>query len=145
MAGGETPRYLVETDFLFGLREKDPLHQNVMKALVDHKEGRVRLTLSSASPLEVMVVALSQGVQLEQLATAIHLMDVELSANKVHRYLSPSLGDIRTSLRMRLENKELTLFDSLHAAAAKNNSLCMLSSDSIYDSLGVNRKDLATY
>lgn len=135
----------METDFLFGLREKDRLHQHVMKALVDHREGRVRLELSSVSVLEVMVVALSQGVGWEQLATALRLMDIELGANNLGGYLPLSLSDACISLGMRLENNDLNLFDSLHASVAKNNGLGILSSDPIYDSLGVARKDLATY
>ncbi|MFW6111201.1 MAG: hypothetical protein ACOC6H_04110 [Thermoproteota archaeon] len=145
MAAGEVPRYLVETDFLFGLREDDSLHPQVMKALEDHKEGEVKLALSSPSTLEVMVVSLSQGVQLEELATATHLMTLELSTHQLHQYLSPSLHDLHTSISLRLENRGVTLFDSLHAALAKNNSVCLLSSDSIYDSLGIDREDLATY
>jgi len=139
------PEYIVETDFLFGLRASDRLHSSVYSALMRHVEGGLHLLVSGASPVEANAVMASQGVPQEKIAEAFSLISTTLEKHRVERFTCITISDIQDAMSSRETRPSLTFFDSLHAAISKRMDLAILSSDPVYRDLGVEWVDLRVY
>jgi len=122
---------LVETDFLFGLSVKDPLHPHVIKLLERSAKGEFTLIISAVSPLEVALTLVSKGVSLGRAIQVLKLMEEALARYEAWEYGSLSLGVVTLSLGLRLKHRLLTLFDSIHLATAKNLDIPLVTSDGV--------------
>ena len=138
----ERLEYLVETDFLFGLRPSDGLNGCVTSTLERQLEGGLRLVISGASPVEANAVMASQGLAEKQIGEAASLMGISLQKYGLERYTEITIGDVQRASCLRWEHRKLTYFDSLHAAIAERRGVTILSSDPIYRDLGVKWMDL---
>ena len=49
---------LVETDFLFGLRESDSRHSKILHALKMHSDGKLAIKVLSSAVLEAQISSL---------------------------------------------------------------------------------------
>lgn len=123
---------LIETDFLFGIRENDELNPLVEKALNQHREGKLDLTVSGAAPIEAHAVMDSQGVDQSTISKALSLMESRLVQEKIDEYTDITLTDMSAATRLRNEIGELTFFDSIHAAISTRTQTPILSSDPIF-------------
>ncbi len=130
-------KFLVETDFLFGLREGDRVHDKVSKALRLHRSGEINLSLLSSAVVEFRVVLYSHGLGPGAVAEAAGLALAELADAGVRECVEVSLEDLVIAERLRQEHEELGFFDSIHAAAAKRRRTPLLSADEIYSRLGI--------
>jgi hypothetical protein len=137
--------YVVETDFLFGLRASDRLHSSVCSAMMRHVEGGLHLLVSGASPVEANAVMASQGVPQEDIVEAFSLIATTLQKHRVERFTCITISDVQDAMSSRQSRPSLTFFDSLHAAISKRMDLPILSSDPIYRELGVEWVDLRGY
>ncbi|RLG37191.1 MAG: hypothetical protein DRO01_07410 [Thermoproteota archaeon] len=121
-------RVLVETDFLFGLRRRDELHEAVMALLKEARAGRVAISLSPAAPLEATLVMRSAGLDDSSIARALGAMQTILSM--FARVESPGLSLSHAALAAELrERYGLSLFDSIHGAVALAERLIYVGSD----------------
>ncbi len=121
--------FLVETDFLFGLSAKDKLHPYVMKLLSRCRRGEVRVVVSSAAPLEVMLVLLSRGFDVGTVARVLKLMSTKLTEYRVSTYAPITPEAAARASELRVKYRALTLFDSIHIAIASEVGLTLLTSD----------------
>ncbi|RLG52121.1 MAG: hypothetical protein DRN99_07885 [Thermoproteota archaeon] len=127
---------LVETDFLFGLREDDRLHEHVMRALKMHENGKVELILLSSAVIEFRAVLYSSGLKPEEVEEAAALALAILTGHEVNRYLQIQLEDLILAEKLRARHG-IGFFDSLHASAAKRTGIKLLSSDEAYRKLDI--------
>jgi hypothetical protein len=133
---------IVESDFLFGLRKSDARHSKVIAALEMHREGRLRISPLSSAALEVRTVLYSRGVKSKGIEEAFTLMATILAEYGIDNTLPTNLNDVIVAERLRLEEPDLTFFDSLHAATSKRLGMILLSSEGAYQRLGLPVMDL---
>jgi len=120
---------LVETDFLFGLSAEDKLHPKVMKVLKKHREGEIKVIVSSASPIEASLALLSHGINTETTAKILKLMRDKLAEYKANTYAPITLEVMAKALELKKKHKTLTLFDSIHISLATTLNIPLLTSD----------------
>lgn len=142
MASRASSAVLVESDFLFALRDSDPHHAHATKALDMHKGGTIAISVLSSSVFEVQAVLHARGLGNDVIEDALSLMDAILAQYGVRRFVSLELSDTVLSERMRQNYRGLGFFDSLHAAASHRLGIRLLSSEGIYESLGLQVMDL---
>lgn len=142
MASRTSSAVLVESDFLFGLRDSDSHHAHVLKALDMHKGGAIVISVLSSSVIEVQAVLHSRGLRNDVIEDALSLMDIILAQYGIRRFVSLELSDTVLSERLRQDYRGLGFFDSLHAAASHRLGIRLLSSEGIYESLGLQVIDL---
>lgn len=138
----ERLEYIVETDFLFGLRPSDRLHDLVTAALQKNLKGELRLIVSGASPIEANAVMASQGLAEKQIGEAFSLIRTTLQKHRLERYTWITISDVQNASSSRQRLRGLTFFDSLHAAISSRMGAPVLSSDPIYRDLGAKWVDL---
>ncbi len=138
----EKVEYLIETDFLFGLRPSDGLNRAVKRALQRNFEGELGLILSGASPIEANAVMASQGLAEERIGEAFSLFNVMMCKHRLERYSWVTISDVQEASNLRRKLRRLSFFDSLHAAISARVGLPILSSDPIYRDIGVKWVDL---
>jgi hypothetical protein len=142
VASGAGSQTLVESDFLFGLRESDVHHAHVLKALELHKSGEMAMRVSSSSVIEVQTVLHSRGLASSVVEDALSLMGGILALHGVRDFVPIELGDAVLSERLRADHRGLGFFDSLHAAVCQRLQSTMLSSEGVYETLGLRVVDL---
>ena len=142
MASGAGSPTLVESDFLFGLRDSDAHHVHVLKALELHKSGEMAIRVSSSSVIEVQTVLHSRGLASNVIEDALSLMGGILALNRIVDFVPFELGDAVLSERLRANHRGLGYFDSLHAAVCERLQSTMLSSEGAYEALGLRVLDL---
>jgi len=135
-------KILVETDFLFGLREKDKLHSQVLKILNMHKRGEIEVQVLSSALLEARVVLYSEGFDPKVIMEIIELMETILLEYDVNTYVPILPVDTIIAENLRIKNDKLGFFDSLHAAISMRTGIPLLSSDKIYDEIPIKRINL---
>lgn len=142
MASEGNRQALVESDFLFGLRSSDARHPKVMKALGMQREGKLSLRVLSSAALEVRAVLYSRGLGPKDVEEAFSLMAAMLADHGVGESVPVELADVIVAERLRGERADLGFFDSLHAASSKRLGLSLLSSEGVYQRLGLSVIDL---
>jgi predicted nucleic acid-binding protein len=128
---------VVESDFLFGLREGDRHHPDVENILSMNKKGALEIAVLSSAVVEVRAVLYSKGFAPNQVEEAVTLMDFLLSEAGIRNFIEVKLSDVVLSESLRSQHSELGFFDSLHATVAKRVDLTLLSSDPIYKKIGL--------
>lgn len=121
--------YLAETSLLFGLNAKDKLHPHVVKILKLHHKHAIRLYISSAAPIEAILVMRSRGISHENIIRALELMNAKLVEYNASTYVPVTLHTIRIAEELRSKHPILTYFDSIHIALAAENNLILITSD----------------
>ncbi len=135
------PEHVVETDFLFGLRPSDRLHDSVTSVLEMNLQGKLRLIVSGASPVEANAVMASQGLSEDEVGEALSLIRVTLERYQVSNYTRITISDVQDASVLR-RARGLSFFDSLHAAIATRRGVPVLSSNPIYRDLDIEWVDL---
>ncbi|MCD6488418.1 MAG: hypothetical protein J7K21_04255 [Desulfurococcales archaeon] len=122
-------RFLVETDFLFGLNARDHLYPYVLKILEKHRRREIEITVSSAASIEAALIMLSRKLQLDIVVRALRLMEAKLVEYKVNTYASIALEVIAKALILKMKHPELTFFDSIHIALSTITNTVLITSD----------------
>ena len=94
-------RYLIETDFLFGLRSSDKLH-TVIKSFSVNISGQSKVFLSGASLLEVPLVLLGEGYSNSAIRDSLAFMKQALLSLVKYSILLFSFDDSVRSFALRL-------------------------------------------
>ena len=139
---GGPAHYLVESDFLFGLRKSDEHHNSVIRALGKHRRGQLSLTVASSSVFEACSVLHSRDIDLQTIEDALSLMGSILAEFGVRNFSGLTLSDAVLAERIRIQYPLLSFFDSLHASIAERSKIPILTSERIYSKIGVRSKDL---
>ena len=126
--------YLIETDFLFGLRPSDPHNEKVEKALQLVKEKKLNLKLINSALFEVRTVLYSQGKKSEEISNILLLMKTKLEEYNIIE-VSIQFDDFILAESLRIKHKELTYFDSLHAAVSKRRNISIYGTDKVLKKL----------
>ncbi len=121
--------YLVETDFLFGLNAKDKLYPYVRAVLEPHRKRRIRVHVSSAAPIEALLVMRSRGISYDKAIRVLELMELKLVEYNVVDYVPITLSTMVLAEKLRLKYSNLTYFDSIHIALAVENNLTLITGD----------------
>jgi hypothetical protein len=113
-----------------------------MKALGMQREGKLSLRVLSSAALEVRAVLYSRGLGPKDVEEAFSLMAAMLADHGVGESVPVELADVIVAERLRGERADLGFFDSLHAASSKRLGLSLLSSEGVYQRLGLSVIDL---
>ena len=128
--------YLVETEFLFGLRTVDRWHSQVSKILELHKKGKIKSLYSCASAfIEVGIVLQAHGFHAEQIEDVLLLMKQKLVDAEVVEIALDSDDIIR--LYELLRRYDIEYFDAMQAAVAQGRNAILITNDKIFKSLGI--------
>ncbi len=126
--------YLIETDFLFGLRASDIFHSTVQQNLENVKEKKVKLKILTSAIFEVRTVLYSQGKSPDEISKILVFMKSKLDEYGVEEE-SILFDDFILADSLRSKYKELTFFDSLHAAASQRRNVPIYGSDRVLKKL----------
>ncbi len=138
---------VLDTEFLFGIREADAKHR-LVKAILEAFEAllkeRERAKVPVAALFELMVVCLSKGKPVRIVAESLRLIDEVLRAYGV-KLLEFTPGQLARGLAIR-ESLEIGLFDSLVAGAALEYDGVVVSDDEHFLKVeGLRRVTLSDY
>lgn len=142
MADRAGEEYLVETDFLFGLRAGDKLHEHVTRALAKCRRGELKIAVLSSAIVEARAVLYARGLEPGQVETVLALMDAALAEHGVRDFVQVELADVVFAERLRVEHPSLGFFDSLHAAVAARRRRPLLTADKAYEEVGLDVRSL---
>jgi len=128
--------YIVETEFLFGLRKGDKWHDQVIKILELFKIGKIEaLQFCTSAFLEVATVLQAHGFSAEHIEEALFLMKHKLSEfDAVEIELS---SDDIIRLYELLRRYDITYFDAMQAAVALGRNAILVTNDKTFRMLGV--------
>jgi hypothetical protein len=132
----------VESDFLFGLRKSDVRHSHVMQALNIHKQDKMNIQILSSAVFEVRTVLASRGLVPKLIEDLLSLMAALLADYGVNNFTPLEFGDLILAERMRFQWPDLSFFDSMHAATSKSRKRRLLTSEGIYEKIGLDVIDL---
>lgn len=127
--------FLVETEFLLGLRPSDKWNNLVKEIISLSKMKKVSISYTLSSLLEIRAILYSHGKKAWFIHRAIAYLKAKLDEEDIVEAPLTS-DDIILADKLR-EEAEATYFDVLHAAVALRTNLTLISNDSIFQKLGV--------
>ena len=127
--------FLVETEFLLGLRPSDKWSNLVKEIISLSKMKNVPINYTLSSLLEIRSILYSHGKKAGFVHRAIAHLKAKLDEEGIVEVPLTS-DDIILADKLR-EETEATYFDVLHAAVALRTSLTLISNDPVFRSLGV--------
>ena len=137
---------VVESGFLLGLRKSDPRHTKIIHVLEKHrKDETLRVSVLCSSVIEVRSVLYSRGFSPGLVEETFSTMALLLASYGVVNFIPAELDDVILAERMRIDTPELGFYDSLHASIAKRLPATLLSSERIYQKLGIDFSDLDSF
>ena len=122
---------LLETGFLIALNPRDRNHKWALKILKKAGEGGLNIYLSPAALTQIALILKSRDLNDSDISVALEAME-----HAIKRYTKPQYPVITPShhayaAKLRVKYRELTFFDSLHAATAILNNLIYHDLDDI--------------
>jgi len=127
-------KFLVETDFLFGLRHSDRYNPKVEEALNLTKNKKVELKVITSAIFEVRTVLYSQGKNSEEIRQILTLMKQKLDDNNIkEEYIK--FDDFILADYLRSQHGKLTFFDALHAAVSQRKKISLYGNDEVLKDL----------
>lgn len=96
----------------------------------------------SSAVLEVRAFLYSRGLSFQQVAEAFSLMEAKLAEYGVGEFTPFTMSNVVLAEHFRRRYPELTFFDSLHAATSQKSGVKLLSSEKVYERMGVLGLDL---
>ena len=127
--------FLVETEFLLGLRPSDKWSNLVKEIISLSRMKNVPINYTLSSLLEIRAILYSHGKKAGFVHRAIAHLKAKLDEEGIVEVPLTS-DDIILADKLR-EETEATYFDVLHAAVALRTSLTLISNDPVFQSLGV--------
>ncbi len=125
--------FLIETDILLAVISAKDRHHSEVLELVDRLDGK--LLLSPYSLLELDLIIKSGKI----LVSDVYALYQAISAFLEYRRIGvvpPKPIHHAEAYRLRQRHRELTYFDSLHAAVSITERLKHVSYDNIYEKIG---------
>jgi len=128
--------YIVETEFLFGLRTDDKWHKQVSKIIELHKNRKIEPLFSCASAfLEVGVVLQVRGFPAEQIEDVLFLMKQKMAEANIMEVELSSDDIIR--LYELLRHYDIEYFDAMQAAVALGRKATLITNDETFKQIGI--------
>ena len=128
--------YIVETEFLFGLRIDDKWHKQVSKITELHKNRKIEPLFSCASALlEVGVVLQAHGFSAEQVEDVLFLMKQKMAETNIREVELNSDDIIR--LYELLRRYDIEYFDAMQAAVALGRKATLITNDETFKQIGI--------
>ncbi len=119
---------LADSDFILALiKESDWLKKNAVKILKEHK-GKIRTSIS----VMIEIALLCKKFKINAIKTFVHIFEL-ISVNE-------ETYSICMQSAVYIEKYNLNVFDAFHAAFCGNDKV--ISSDSIFDTIGIERLKL---
>jgi predicted nucleic acid-binding protein len=124
-------KILVETGFLLALNPRDRNHKWAMGVLEDFRRRRVLLHISPVAPLELALILRSRKVSDNEIRRVLQALDTIVSRYGRPGYPPIDLKTAALAADLRSRHRELTFFDSMHAAVAIANDLVYYDLDEV--------------
>ncbi len=123
-------KYLIETDFLFGLSPSDRYNSQVENALKLTKAEQVELRVTTSAIFEVRTVLYSRGKSSVEINRTLTLMKKKLDEHNIkEEYIH--FDDFIFADYLRSKHSELTFFDALHAAISERRKIPIYGTDEV--------------
>jgi len=127
-------RYLVETDFLFGLTPSDRYNTQVENVLKLAKDAQIEIRIISSAIFEFRTVLYSRGKTALEIYQILTLIKKKLDENKIgEEYIQ--FEDFIYADYLRSKHSELTFFDALHAAISERRKIPLCGSNEVLQKL----------
>ncbi|MEM2888498.1 MAG: PIN domain-containing protein [Candidatus Bathyarchaeia archaeon] len=128
--------YIVETEFLFGLRKNDKWNKQVSSIIELYKNRKLESLFSCASAfLEAGLVLQAHGLLADQIKDAIFLMKQKMAEANIAEVELNSDDILR--LYELLRRHDIEYFDAMQAAVALGRNAILITNDRIFKNLGV--------
>ena len=128
--------YIVETEFLFGLRKDDRWNKKVSSIIELHKNGKLGPIFSCASAfLEAGLVLQAHGLPAEQIEDALFLMKQKMAEANIAEVELNSDDIIR--LYELLRRHDIEYFDAMQAAVALGRKAILITNDKTFKKLSI--------
>jgi len=133
---------ILDTEFIFGLSSTDSKHRDVIKMLKKIKAGEVNnVAVSDIAILETYIVLRNRG-KIDEIETIFQKLNEICS-----EYGIKEINTLNKNLILRhmsIENEyEISFFNSLIAASAEMHDRSIISDDSVYDKLELEKINLS--
>jgi predicted nucleic acid-binding protein len=128
--------YIVETEFLFGLRTNDRWHKQVLEIIKLHSIGKIKhLYCSTSAFLEVGVVLQAHGVSVKDIEEVLFLMKHKIMESNI-KEIELTHDDIIRLYELLVEY-DIEYFDALQAAVALGRNATLVANDGVFKTIGV--------
>jgi len=128
--------YIVETEFLFGLRTDDKWHEQVSNIIELHKNRKIEPLFSCASAfLEVGVVLQARGFPAERIEDVLFFMKQKMVETNITEIELNSDDIIR--LYELLRRYDIEYFDAMQAAVALGRKATLITNDKTFKQIGI--------
>ena len=128
--------YIVETEFLFGLRKNDKWYKQVSKIIELYKNRNLEPLFSCSSAfLEAGLVLQSHGLPAEQIEDVLLLMKQKMVETGIAEVELDSDDIIR--LYELLRRYDIEYFDAMQAAVALGRKAILITNDKTFKKLGI--------
>ncbi|MEB3778962.1 MAG: PIN domain-containing protein [Desulfurococcales archaeon] len=124
-------RGLLETGFLLALNPNDKNHEWALEILTKARNNELGICISPAAPVEVSLILRSRGLSDDRVSEALRAMEEAISLYAKPQYCSLTLQHLSYAAELRVKYRDLTFFDSIHAAVAIMERLLYMDLDSI--------------
>ena len=131
--------FLVDAEFILGLREGDRWHSFVTQILELVKQKKVKnVWFPLSATLETTLVLASHGKNPIEIMHTLVFIKTRLSENNLLE--EPiNTDDLILAEKILADHPEFTFFDALHGATAVHRRADIVSNDEIYDILKIKR------
>lgn len=131
---------LLETEFLFALREGDRFYSNAMRILRIYEERRIaELRVSTSGFLEVANVLRGRNFKSALISKVLAEMRRKIALHDLEELKLDSMMIEKCEELSSKKELGFTYFDALHAAAAILYDGIIVSNDRIYDKVDIRR------
>jgi predicted nucleic acid-binding protein len=128
--------YIVETEFLFGLRADDRWHKQVLEIIKLYKIGKIKhLYCSTSAFLEVGAVLQARGFPVEDIEESLFLMKQKIMESNIEE-IELTHDDIIRLYELLVEY-DIEYFDALQAAVALGRNAIIVANDEVFKAIGV--------
>ncbi len=129
---------ILDTEVIFAFNPKDKHHKHALDLLREIKSGKLRnIVIPDTAILEFITVLKAKGVTIEGILLLLNALKTIMKEYSIKE--TKTLGIETLTLALHFMKKGASFFDALLAASAKIIDNTIISDDTIYDHLGVQR------
>ena len=122
---------LLETGFLLALNPRDRNHEWALRLLNAAGRDEVQIYVSPAAMIELALIMRSRGVSDSLIAAAFRAIEDAISRYTKPHYPLLTIEHLAYASELRAKYRELSFFDSIHAAIAVIDGLDYMDLDAL--------------
>jgi len=129
---------ILDTEVIFAFNPKDKHHKHALNLLKEIKSGKLRnIVIPDTAILEFITVLKAKKITIDDILSLLNALKTIMKKYSIKETKTLSIETI--TLALHFMKKGASYFDALLAASAKIIDNTIISDDTIYDHLGVQR------